>query len=604
MKRLYLIGLVLLLFAETNAVFGQEKLAQSNVLQHYADSIYGDLSVNIPSGYLLNRTLTDTNSLIFNLPKWKDSTVTADYFYQAVSELGLMKVRSSNVPDMLTLFDEVRSYVGGIEFKDDKTVIPIGILDINYEWLDEKSGLSKGLIKQSAGRFLDNAQAKSVYFRKNVQLTAPLYDYFVLDAVAITFRKEHFYSNYRTADDISAIVLTHNGVSRRINFDEIYNIETGRTDEQFFTVKIIYTNGQEIENTFKIHTPKDFELSPDGAKKKDDGFVAKSGNSFPNKRLEFGFTINKNGQTLQLEYCFIPSFCNPEVEADKVKYKPIKPYILVTGYRPPLFGQSFEKTWNIYSDNHDHLLHQLRLNGYDIILVRFNMAEEPKEFGMQEMAQLFVMFLEDLNLRKGANDYSENVIQGSSMGADVVRLALLKMENKHLHNNNYAHHHSRLFVSYDANYYGANLPLAYQLQAYSGVNYPMPVLPALVTALLPPPLNVLAGLGNIFLQVYLRQTLEQKATKELLMYHAKGMGNEGFVGTHTTTKTWTPTHTQLRQDFLNAVNNEYDQVGYYPHGKLFMPVPVSTRNVAISLGKVSEPNSENSQNIAFNQAGE
>jgi hypothetical protein len=108
---------------------------------------------------------------------------------------------------------------------------------------------------------------------------------------------------------------------------------------------------------------------------------------------------------------------------------------------------------------------------------------------------------------------------------------------------------------------------------------------------------------DILLQEFLRQTLAQKATKELLMYHIKGKNNEGFVGTHSITKTWTPTHTQLRQNFLDMLDYEYSQVGYYPHGPLFMPVPTSTRNVAISLGKIETTNDVNT-GLDFNSAGE
>src|SRR5690606_29428847 len=47
-----------------------------------------------------------------------------------------------------------------------------------------------------------------------------------------------------------------------------------------------------------------------------------------------------------------------------------KPFILVTGYRPPIFGQSYKKTWETYSTFHNGFLENLVNSDFDVILVR------------------------------------------------------------------------------------------------------------------------------------------------------------------------------------------------------------------------------------------
>ena len=67
-----------------------------------------------------------------------------------------------------------------------------------------------------------------------------------------------------------------------------------------------------------------------------------------------------------------------------------------------------------------------------------------------------------VNQEKEANgSYEENIITGYSAGAMCVRLALQKMEKNHLENNA-DHHHSKLFVSFDGEHGGANVPLGLQ----------------------------------------------------------------------------------------------------------------------------------------------
>ncbi len=279
--------------------------------------------------------------------------------------------------------------------------------------------------------------------------------------------------------------------------------------------------------------------------------------------------ISDNGN--KLKWCMVPA-CGRD--------RPEKPYILVTGYRPPMFGQGFKKTWKIYNDWHQNMLQTLRGQEYDIFLVKFNMQWKPFEHGMQEAASLLETFLIELNMNLKTGQYFENIIQGSSMGEDIARLALLRMEQKHMdYNQNYPHHHSRLNIAYDANFYGANIPLGYQYQVYSGNYYRSANM------------GVLRG----FLCDFLLATLNQKTFKELVMYHAASSSDNIFLSPVQEIGYTEPTHHWRRQNFLDALSA-------VDNGEHIFPMPVASRNVAISLGKISGKNSDNTEE--YNNAGE
>lgn len=278
--------------------------------------------------------------------------------------------------------------------------------------------------------------------------------------------------------------------------------------------------------------------------------------------------IDINGN--QINWCLIPR-CD-------YNGRIMKPYFLLTGYRPPILDQDFDKTWDYYNDEHGDLLNSLIANNYDVFIVRFNIHARPFSHGMIESAELLMKFIEEVNAAKNTSLGHENILQGSSMSADIARLTLLTMEKKHLEDDTYPHHHSRLNIAYDANYYGANLPLAYQYQIISHVKYPAA--------------NILGITGTLAYQaakwamsLFLYSSLEQKAMKQLLQYHALAT-NEYLFTSPVANLDLVPTMHPRRQEFYNALNA-------VDNGVHIFPMPIATRNISISLGKIKDLNSYN-----------
>jgi len=350
-----------------------------------ADSVYGNLVNDIPSGYLVNRALMDTNALAYDTKKLKDSATNADYFYGLMAEYNRMALDSASIPSLINIYDDVNSYMGKHEFNEDIYIYTIGIADFNCEYLDEETALENNWISKENEQFLENEQTHLAYQTRKSQLVAPLFDMYSSDIMGVTFRKENFYSNRHNVNDITKLIVEHNKTITELDFDEVYEFTPSFDAYQYFTFKVYFTDGDSIVNHSKIFTP---ELPLRGGQEK---------TSFPKCRKKDDkrdvFSDNDNNK---LEYCFINS-CNNNSNG----YRPKKPYILVTGFRPPVVGQSFKKTWKLYSNQHNNMLFDLTLNDYDIILVRFNIQWKPYQHGMQESADLFIDFLQDLNYRIG-----------------------------------------------------------------------------------------------------------------------------------------------------------------------------------------------------------
>lgn len=537
--------------------WGQED--STNLLNQFqlADSTFKNLNYSSNTGFLYNRLMVDDTleSVTWNTNEFlklnSDVSTNADYFYQFMYEMKLMSIDSSLVPDRMNIYDSASIYLSNNEFETEQFDYPFAIVDFKYENIDIQTNINSSLIyKNGIVYYPASSNSNLIVEERRAKFACPTFDYFSSDSMGIIFRTNDFYSNHKSLQDIAQIKIKVNGNWNVLVFDQLFKYIPNNTEYQEFTIKITYTDSSSFTNTSKIYTPELFL--------KDE---TKS-NSFPGCDLDG--TINHDGD--KLKWCMIGR-CDYDGRI-------LKPYLLLTGYRPPLIGQSFKKTWKLYNDEHGSLLNSLRDNNYDIFIVKFNIHARPYKHGMEESANLLVSFIEFLNNQKNASKGHENIIQGSSMSADIARLALLKMEKKHLEDNSYDHHHSRLFMAYDANFYGANLPLAYQFQIYSAFKYPAVILS----------FGAVSAIQG-FLSTFMFATLQQKAVKELLMYHATATDDNLFNYPYYHANI-TPTHHWRRQGYYNALNA-------VDNGVHIFPMPLATRNISISLGKIQGTNNVN-----------
>lgn len=163
---------------------------------------------------------------------------------------------------------------------------------------------------------------------------------------------------------------------------------------------------------------------------------------------------------------------NPELQF-AIKYgchegKIIKPFIVVAGWgthtNVPNINHMLEWPSSLSdwaeSTNESGFIENLHEQGYDVIMAKFY----PPNASILKNAELLESLIEQVNDAKmGNNSYEENVICGYSAGALAVKYTLLAMENKYVTTAGlHPHHHTKLFISYDGENQGANIPLGLQ----------------------------------------------------------------------------------------------------------------------------------------------
>lgn len=255
-----------------------------------------------------------------------------------------------------------------------------------------------------------------------------------------------------------------------------------------------------------------------------------------------------------------------------------KPYIFVTG-----FGPYTDRDWlnNVqgwpstiqqayFEYNQEGYIDELSGAGYDVIIVKLY----PPNVSVVKNAQALVKLIKLVNEEKFNNlSFEENIISGYSAGAMAVRLALQEMEKKHIETNS-PHHHSKLFISYDGEHGGANIPL--------GVQHSVKHLKQFQHGFLNGNLSIQNN-NTIHALYYI---LNSKLSRELLYYFYTETGDPANPGQGPSQDRIN--YLQKYEDFNHAKNN-YNP-GY----------PVFTRNISISNGiSQSRINNGNSDHYPY-----
>lgn len=244
-----------------------------------------------------------------------------------------------------------------------------------------------------------------------------------------------------------------------------------------------------------------------------------------------------------------------------------KPYIFVTGYGPYMenswwrdgiinnnqgWPSTIEHAYWLF--NQEGYIDELSGAGYDVIIVKFY----PPNRSIVKQAEALTRLIEMINEEKFKNNsFEENIINGYSAGAMATRLALQMMEKRHLESNA-PNHHTKLYVSYDGEHGGANVPLGVQHAVKHLMQYQH---------------GFWAGSFNVALNFKMRAlyyTLHDEATKELLFYHYLETGDADNPG---------QAPSQARLDYLQKHEDFNHQLSWRNPG-----YPIFTRNVSISNG--------------------
>lgn len=337
---------------------------------------------------------------------------------------------------------------------------------------------------------------------------------------------------------------------KNINFslDDYYTYNTPLTSISY---KISLEDGTRFTVTNKVfllkYSKEDKVLVIDDS--------AKSGNTAPWFMLNGGFeeVASISGFGVRLDFSVLWG-CDSKGEKTLNK-----PYIMVSGWGPytdiSLINNSLGWPSTIqdfyFSINQKGFVDSLVGAGYDVIFAKFFPPNASAQINSLKIIQLINL----VNTEKfSQGSFQENVISGYSAGSMAVRLALEMMEKERLDNPVNPHHHCKLFVSFDGEQGGANVPLGLQHSVKFLKTYFTPT----------------SSAGLNFTIYALNYILNAQLSKELLHYFHTSTGNSVFPhqGAH-------PARVSLTNMFSNFNHSKNTHNPGYP---------AFTRNVSLSNG--------------------
>ena len=227
-----------------------------------------------------------------------------------------------------------------------------------------------------------------------------------------------------------------------------------------------------------------------------------------------------------------------------------KPIILLDGFDPN-DGRPIPAIYGLlnYGLSSQNLADDLRNQGFDVVILNFpnytqtetgNVLSGGADY-IQRNAMVFVELLNQINAQKVGNE--KNVVIGPSMGGLIARYGLRYMEQNSLN------HDTRLYLSFDAPHYGANIPIGFQHLFNYMANGP---------------------LGDATVQVFVDAMIKSNASRQMLIDQFEGHLAAGSTFEFDNAIVLPTGKPNFRTAFQNELNN--------------MGFPTLTRNVAIANG--------------------
>lgn len=193
------------------------------------------------------------------------------------------------------------------------------------------------------------------------------------------------------------------------------------------------------------------------------------------------------------------------------------------GWRGPIyetyngrFNKFFSPSSPHDKDNGTKYFEKLREEGYDIIIVTY---DNPVDY-LENNAAVLISLIKQINTQLQYNGSKcELIVGGYSAGALTSRVALAEMERYYIANKGtsnesvYPHPHTRMFMSVEGEYQGANTPLGFQ----HTVDY-------LCKSLTTTPIEIL----EVILAKLTRKQFSNHTAKELSIWHYEATDN-GFT---------------------------------------------------------------------------
>jgi hypothetical protein len=537
MKKLFFSLIFLTSFAKISN--GQQVFTSSDA---YNDYMFKNTYLPFyTTGFLLDKEEEwNSNEIDSVVNKYNSSNFTTDDMIAYLQMLERTDVTKKFEKDNI-LFQKM-DYFYSISLGEE-VKIPLFVLDYDF------SRISKQKREEIEKTELPYPKLKTADFSKlNLFCSAFFMEELVLNDNTKFYWDESTYKT-NTKKIIKSITLSTNTGTIEIKSGELVDLRKiikSNSKDAIISLSILYSDGSKKTSSFILNL-SNLEQSKSGEKK----YTALDEYLFWNKSGEFG---NDPKIKYHIKYgCGHSSI--------------LKPYIMVAGFGP-YTGEwliNLAQGWptgslEMYDNmNVEGLCDDLLAAGYDIVLAQF----APPNADIRNNADRLEELINLLNTLKYSNgSYEENIVHGVSAGALCLKLTLQRMEKKHLESNG-PHPHTKLFVSFDGENQGANIPLGNQHSVWYLDEY------------------------HTGIKVYaLHYILNADLSKQLLKYFYTQTGNQASPGQG---------HHPMRDYYLW-------EHSYANHSKNthLIGYPSFNRNISITNGS-STPNitNENSNNFPY-----
>ena len=465
---------IMALFAHTQTC-AQDTVRYAG-MREFIDDVTGVFKTNHPGLTFFKYHLISTDGNIYDWYKGKndgtDSINSFLYYANAVKDLELSNF---NPDDTSVSFDKMCT--SGFKHMG-KGKTPLSLSFVEYEDFKD-STLYLNLIGWSSNKFTETTlNGYYPFVKKRFFMASALNEIIKMPNFNFYLDDELIFSNIRNKMDSIFIDFGDNGGFRHINKGESYAISYPNEGPKNCIVKLKTDQGYNY-STFIIY----------------DSTQTGSGIASAAARAASAFAptigpININTAGANGQYAVWLSDCNTTGQIRK-------PYIICAPFNPangkqlvPFqfspsvvqlagntitlpFTLGFRGTWyetfnGFFSkdfspgnttgdDNGTRYLDRLREEGYDIVIM---MNSDGVDY-IDKTASLLEVCIQAVNSAKAANGSFENVVSGYSAGGIAARLCLAKMESQY-RQGLIPHHHTRLFLNFDGEAQGVNVPLGMQ----------------------------------------------------------------------------------------------------------------------------------------------
>ncbi|WP_310559028.1 3-coathanger stack domain-containing protein [Flavobacterium sp.] len=533
--------------------WGQSDTLYEENLRKVADIVFSELNPNLYDANLLNRSFS-SNEITINQIKGNYSQIHSIVeFFSLYQDIAYSYIDSTKLMSVKQLGDFINTEFANNESTsvEDVLIQPFGFLLHNVSIIDSNSYIDSNFSRNNFSLIpLDNEED----FYSKIQLKSGTLIEFYPESGYLKGNIKYVPDLISISDDISNLHLSINVGNGFVPFNSINNlIEYDRTTDSLIgTLAFDY-----LRNDTLVYDTLTFYLTTKGEE------VEKSNGTY----WEY-VTSYSNSTPIDFEIGTILGCGNETTYARR-------PIIIIPPYRPSIQPFSMQKYFTQF--NVGNLFNKLSDLGYDVFFIKLQPGNESLELAAQAVSEYITMI--NQNKAEGfPNENWENIVIGYSMGGQITRYALKKMEKDHMESGS-PHHHTRLFVPYDSPHLGANIPMFTQL-VYS-----------------------LFSESNIFAYLSFAALIDE-ASQDMSIAHVVGSDFIPQAGTNIVRIY--PDITCRRTQFVNSLTNGFNHQ-FTSLTDTRRSFPTFTRNIAVSTGSNTQDYNElynlNPGKLLFSQNG-